>query len=188
MLKTTILAALFALCSSTVSAAAPKVAPVAKPTDQKILLSIELMKLMNIDQSMRSMEGQMRSMMEQQFESYSTCEAAKPVLHEFSTAFTDRMMSFMADDDMKVDMAAVYADVFTLEELQGIVDFYHSPLGKKMIDHMPELMQKSMLITQGRIKAMMPELQSLGEDYGARIRAAAKACPQTAESDESSTE
>ena len=53
---------------------------------------------------------------------------------------------------------------------------------------MPELMQRSMQITQGRMKSMMPELQALSEEYGARIEAAAKTCEQASEADEPSPE
>ena len=162
--------------------------PAASSTDEKITLSIELMRLMNVDQTMQSMQGQLRGMLEQQFESYSTCDAATPVVREFSDALTDRMMGYLTDESLKVDIAAIYADVFTVDELRGIVDFYHSPLGKKMMERMPELMQKTMLITQDRVKSMTPELQSIGEEYGARIRAAAKTCEQGSETTEPSRE
>ena len=164
-------------------------APTAKkPVDERIALSIELMQIMNFDQTMQSMQGQMRGMMEEQFKSYATCEAAQPVLREFSGKLSDRMMGYLTDENLKVDIAAVYADVFTVEELRGVVDFYRSPIGKKLVERMPELMQKSMGITQDRMKAMMPELKALGEEYGARIQAAAKTCEQAAGADETASE
>jgi hypothetical protein len=153
-----------------------------KPVDEKITLSIELLRLVNFDETMKGMQDQIRDMLEQQFDTYTTCEAARPVLREFSTEMTDMMMGTLNDEGMKVDVAAVYAEVFSVEELREINDFYRSPLGKKMIERMPELMQKSMMITQSRMKSMMPELQALGEDYAVRIRAAAKTCEQATES------
>jgi hypothetical protein len=167
-----------------VCGSAPAATAVAKPADERIALSIELMQIMNFDQTMQSMQGQMRGMMEEQFKSYATCEAAQPVLREFSGKLSDSMMGYLTDEELKVDIAAVYADVFTVEELRGIVDFYRSPLGKKLVERMPDLMQKTMVITQDRMKAMMPELQALGEEYGARIHAAAKTCKQAAEANE----
>ena len=183
MKKLFVPALLLLICGS--AAAAPSAA---KPVDEKITLSIELMQIMNFDKTMQSMQGQMRGMMEEQFKSYAACEAAQPVLEEFSGRLTDRMMGYLTDEELKVDIAAVYADVFTVEELRGIVAFYHSTLGKKMIERMPELMQRSMQITQGRMKSMMPELQALSEEYGARIEAAAKTCEQASEADEPSPE
>ena len=170
----------FVLFSFSAFAAAPAPAP----TDKKITLSIELMRLMKVDQTMQSMQGQVRGMMEQQFETYATCDAAQPVIREFSSEVTDELMSQLTDESLKVDIAAIYADVFTTEELQGIIDFYRSPLGGKMIERMPDLMQRSMQITQSRMKAMMPELQSLSEQYAPRIREAAESCEQATESPE----
>lgn len=182
-MKKLFVSALLLICGS--AAAAPSAA---KPVDEKIMLSIELMQIMNFDKTMQSMQGQMRGMMEEQFKSYAACEAAQPVLEEFSGRLTDRMMGYLTDEELKVDIAAVYADVFTVEELRGVVDFYRSPLGKKLVERMPELMQKSMVITQDRMKAMMPELQALGEEYGARIQAAAKSCEKAAGADETASE
>ncbi|SFN33959.1 DUF2059 domain-containing protein [Dokdonella immobilis] len=183
MKKLYVFALLLLICGS--AAAAPSAA---KPVDEKITLSIELMQIMNFDKTMQSMQGQMRGMMEEQFKSYAACEAAQPVLREFSGKLSDRMMDYLTDENLKVDIAAVYADVFTVEELRGVIDFYRSPIGKKLIERMPELMQKSMVITQDRMKAMMPELKALGEEYGTRIQAAAKTCAQGAEADETASE
>ena len=41
-------------------------------------------------------------------------------------------------------MAQVYANEFTEQELQGLVTFYKSPLGKKLIDAEPRAIQNSM--------------------------------------------
>ncbi|MGB0132521.1 DUF2059 domain-containing protein [Dokdonella sp.] len=188
MFRTRILVFLVALCAIPTLAVAEKTTPAAPPTDEKITLSIELMRVMNFDQTMRTMQSQMRGMMEQQFESFAKCPSAQPVMREYSGALTDQIMGNLMDESLKVDVAAIYADVFTVEELRGIVDFYHSPIGRKMVERMPELMEKSMLITQDRVKAMVPELESLSERYASRIREAAKTCEQDSDATESSTE
>jgi uncharacterized protein len=184
MLKNAVLFAALVTCGASAFAATLE----EKPVDEKITLSIELLQLVHFDDTIKNMQGQISAMLEQQFESYSTCESARPVLHEFSTELTEKMMGKLSDEGMKVDVAAVYADVFSVEELREINAFFKSPLGQKMIEKMPELMQKSMLITQSRMKSMMPELQSLGEQYGARIRAAAKTCEQVSDTTGSSSE
>ncbi|MEZ5522695.1 MAG: DUF2059 domain-containing protein [Dokdonella sp.] len=145
MKKLFVPALLLLICGSAAAASSA-----AKPVDEKITLSIELMQIMNFDKTMQSMQGQMRGMMEEQFKSYAACEAAQPVLENFGR-LTDRMMGYLTDEELKVDIAAVYADVFTVEELRGIVVKLSCTLGKKMIERMPELMQRSMQITQGRM-------------------------------------
>jgi hypothetical protein len=53
----------------------------------------------------------------------------------------------------------VYADVFSEEEITGIVAFYKTPIGHAMLDKMPLLMSKSMEISQRRMAGLMPEIQ-----------------------------
>jgi len=44
-----------------------------------------------------------------------------------------------------VDAAAqIYATHFTEAELKGLLDFYHSPLGQKMLDQEPKVMDETM--------------------------------------------
>jgi len=49
-------------------------------------------------------------------------------------------------DGLMGPMKEVYDQTFTLEELQGLIRFYQTELGQKLINDMPALMQKSMMI------------------------------------------
>lgn len=52
----------------------------------------------------------------------------------------------------------IYDKYFTLEELQGLSDFYGTPLGKKTITVMPSLMQESVRIGIRFGEAMGPRI------------------------------
>jgi hypothetical protein len=171
-----VLAAGFALVSSLAFADAPKT----KPEDAKTKLAIELMQITHYDKTMQAMQGQVRTMMEKQFDSFAKCDAALPVIRQFSGAIGEKVSVVFGSEELKVDIASVYAEVFSEDELKEIIEFYQSPLGRKLLDRMPDLMQKSMQISQDRVKSMMPELEKLGEEYGARIHEAAEACPASA--------
>jgi hypothetical protein len=125
---------------------------------------------------MQQMVGQMQAMMEKQYESYGTCPASSAVVHEMSAKIGEKVTGVLTSDAMKVDIASVYAEVFSEDELRATIAFYTSPLGHKLLERMPELMQKSMQISQDRMKDVMPEVQKLGEEYGERIREAAATC------------
>ena len=68
------------------------------------------------------------------------------------------------------DIAAIYALNFTGEELDGLIAFYETPLGKKMIQKLPQLIQQSIVVGQswgervGReaIEKLMPKLREKG--------------------------
>ena len=44
-------------------------------------------------------------------------------------------------DQMLEEFATIYAQRFTVDELNAVVDFYKSPVGQKFIASTPELMQ-----------------------------------------------
>lgn len=51
-------------------------------------------------------------------------------------------------DELYSKMAVIYMESFTEEELDEILEFYNTPVGKKMVATTPELMQKGMEIGQ----------------------------------------
>jgi hypothetical protein len=175
MLWKVVLASGFAVVSSLAVADAPKT----KSEDAKTKLAIELMQISHYDRIMQAMQDQIRSTMEKQYDDYAKCDAALPIVREFSGMVGDKIATSFGSEEMKVDVASAYAEVFSEDELRGIIEFYQSPLGAKLLEHMPELSQKSVQISQDRMKSMMPEFKQLGEEYGARIREAAETCKST---------
>ncbi|MGN7610765.1 DUF2059 domain-containing protein [Magnetococcales bacterium HHB-1] len=62
----------------------------------------------------------------------------------------------------------LYHKYFTADELKWLNQFYKTPLGKKIISQMPQLMQESMAISRRWSQNLMPKLQK-------RIKAGLKA-------------
>ena len=62
-------------------------------------------------------------------------------------------------DKMKEDYITLYADTFTEEELKGIIAFYKSPAGQAFIQKQPELMKRSMELSQKLMLKFMPAIQ-----------------------------
>jgi hypothetical protein len=59
-------------------------------------------------------------------------------------------------DDMIAEMVPIYAETYTLDEIRQLTAFYASPLGQKLQAKMPELMSRSMQISQ---RVLMPRIQ-----------------------------
>ena len=53
----------------------------------------------------------------------------------------------------------IYHKFFTLEELNGLLAFYKTPLGRKLIVAMPQLLQESMAAGQKWGETLTPEIQ-----------------------------
>jgi uncharacterized protein len=148
----------------------------AKAPDAKTELAIQLMQITNFDQTMATMRQQISTSIEQSMGIEASCVTSQPVFGEFTKALGDKLTDALTSADFKVDVASVYAETFDEQELRDIIAFYQSPLGKKMLAHMPELMQRSMQISQERIKAIMPDIQQISEHYQPLIQDAAKQC------------
>jgi hypothetical protein len=84
----------------------------------------------------------------------------KPVMK----AFFDKHMSWAA---LKTEMAQLYAEQFTEEELQDITKFYQSPAGKKMARLTPDLVAKGAGLGQARIQAHLGELEQMIQAFTA---------------------
>ncbi len=83
----------------------------------------------------------------------------------------DLVMKEMSWDKLKGDYISIYAETFTEEELKGAIKFYKSPIGKKFIEKQPELMRKSMQISQKQMTTLMPKIQKLTEEMMDQITA-----------------
>ncbi len=76
-----------------------------------------------------------------------------------SSADLERTFSIIREnmpcDDMKQEMAGIYAEVFTATELKGIRDFFTSEVGQTFNSKQPELMRRSMEVSMKRVNAAM---------------------------------
>jgi len=73
---------------------------------------------------------------------------------------------------VKPGMVAIYEDTFTLPELEGTLAFYKSPAGQAMIAKLPQVMSKTMALTQESIKDLAPRIQQITADAAAKMKQA----------------
>jgi hypothetical protein len=67
-------------------------------------------------------------------------------------------------DRIKPLFTDIYAEVFTVEELEGLIEFYESPIGQKFIAKQPELAAASMRHMQGLMQDIMPKIQKKAQE------------------------
>ena len=66
----------------------------------------------------------------------------------------------------------LYADTYSEEEIDGILAFYKSPVGQKMLEMTPELSAGGMQIVEGRMGEFQPKIKALQEEYLKQMAAA----------------
>jgi hypothetical protein len=109
-----------------------------------------LLNLMDMDKIMAQSVDQMVTVQVKQNPSIAPFE-------QQMKAFLNKYMSWAS---MKADMVKLYADEFTEPELKELTVFYQTPVGRKTVQKMPQLLAKGAEIGQKRIQDHLPELQA----------------------------
>lgn len=105
---------------------------------------------------MPMMDGLTDAMLEQKLSELELPEAKKPaVAKALKAAIADTMDEVMIGK-MATALQPALAETFTDEELQAMVDFYESPVGRSIIAKMPAFGQ----VSGGAMAKLMPEMQA----------------------------
>jgi hypothetical protein len=82
-------------------------------------------------------------------------------------------------EKMKDEYINLYAETFTDAELKDIITFYKTPAGQAFIKKQPDLMKRSMEVTQKRMAEIMPKIQAMTKELEESIRPSAPPQPAT---------
>jgi hypothetical protein len=64
---------------------------------------------------------------------------------------------------LEPQMIQAYSQTFSQEEIDGMINFYATPIGQAVLSKTPALMQSVSAITQERMKTMLPKLQDIAK-------------------------
>lgn len=137
-------------------------------------LAEELITLMKVDETIKQgMEMSRKAMMmqTQQLAGRMSDPAQLEKIRAHQDKVMDLIESEMSWDRIKGQYVELYAAIFTESELQGLIEFYRSPVGQAFIRKQPELMQRSMDLNQRMMMQLQPKLMHMMKD------AALKAAP-----------
>jgi hypothetical protein len=109
-----------------------------------------------------------------QVESAGGTPESKATALELMNRLADQIGQRMDWQKLKPEYVKLYAEVFTEEEIEGMVAFYKTPAGHAMIEKMPALLSKSMEIGQRQMAGIMPEIQKAVEDLKQKNKDARK--------------
>jgi hypothetical protein len=84
-----------------------------------------------------------------------------PQLVAHSAAIKLFVTKYVNWPSLKDDMIALYVQAFTEDELKQLTTFYHSPIGQKAADKMPELANAGAQLGITRLRANSAELREI---------------------------
>ena len=108
-----------------------------------------LLNLMDMDKLMAQSVDQMLQLQIKQ----------NPAIAQFEPQMKTFLNKYMSWASMKGDLVSIYVSEFTEQELKDLTAFYQTPLGKKTVQKMPQLMSKGAELSQKRMQEHLPELQ-----------------------------
>lgn len=165
---------------STAATANPTAAAGAKAT---LADAEEVLRKMDFERMMTRMMDQQKAAMVDMPRQMSRGAGANGVDREEMAAFQKKTMDVLFEAmnfaEMKGDMAKLYSEIFTRDELRGLSDFYSTPAGQAMVDKQPEVAQKLNALMMPRMMAAMPKVQAMGREFAAE-QAAKRAASQPA--------
>lgn len=120
---------------------------------QRRTVAHELVQITTADAVMTPMVDAIWPTLEAQITAGSP-NADKAVLAALKDAFAAELLSTMAD--VVDDFAGLYANAFTLDELNAIVAFYRSGPGSKLIAEQPKVMDEMLPKLTAKLQTSLP--------------------------------
>lgn len=123
----------------------------------------EMLTITHVDRVMAQMLDQMKRSVTTQVAKMDIPENSKASAVEMQRKMIDLIADRMSWDRAKPKFVQLYDETFTEADIDGILAFYKSPAGQRMLEKMPELMQKSMAVGQELVGNIAPEIQRMME-------------------------
>ncbi len=86
-------------------------------------------------------------------------------VEKFLRKTTEIVEKYMRWESVKQSYINIYSDVYSNEELKALIEFYRTPLGKKVLDNMQELTQKTMILVEEQQIFATAELAKFIADF-----------------------
>lgn len=153
----------FAACLLAVPVFSQTPAPSPNAPSPKTAKIERMMELTNSQSNVDQMTAQILKMLPSAVPPNLSPEA-KAKFEEIQRKSVDLIKRQMSWQRMRPQYAKLYEDLFTPEELDGMIAFYESPAGQSMLKKMPELVQRSMMLGQSAFNEIIPELQRLQKE------------------------
>lgn len=154
-MKNLLLSILLLLSLPALISRAQEAAPTARPDIDELLTVSRVQKMYD------DMFGRMKTMMGASAKQFSPSAEASANIKAIQDKTFDLVESEMSWDKVKGEYTRIYAEVYTPEEVRGLIAFYKTPTGQAFLDKQPILMQKTMEMTQKMMADIGPKLQAM---------------------------
>ncbi|MCP3965441.1 MAG: DUF2059 domain-containing protein [Lentisphaerae bacterium] len=96
------------------------------------------------------------------------------IANKVNSQVLDMVRKEFSWDNFKDDFMKIYANVYTLDEMQKMTEFFQSKTGQAFLDKSPMVQQQMMPLVQKKVMALIPKVQKLTKECMAKEMKAAK--------------
>lgn len=135
----------------------------------------ELISLVQGSKLFESMVAQMDSMIDASMKQAAQGREVTPEQQKVLDDTRAKMVALVKEtlnwDSLEPRMVEIYQKSFSQFEMDGMLKFYKSPVGKAVLAKMPVVVQNSMQIMQGVTADMLPKIQQIVQEAAAQVKA-----------------
>jgi uncharacterized protein len=135
----------------------------AEETGTKTAVAEKLVDLFHMEKMYDQLLDQMKNsdiaMMEAMFEEKGASEEILKSYRESAEQTLNVVKKSFPWEKMKSMLVKAHAEVYTVEEMKALADFYKTPIGQKCIEKQPQLSASIMQNAQKFMMEMMPKIQ-----------------------------
>lgn len=132
----------------------------AQPTFEsvKVLLEVTEAEAM-IDQAYEYVESFVRQGIAQQTEGRTLTDEQRRAFELAPVRIVEVMKKELSWSTLQPIYIAIYQESFSQSEIDGLIEFYKSPIGQSFVSKMPQVMNRSMQTMQVQMQALMPKIK-----------------------------
>ncbi len=145
------------------------------PTDSHKAAALKLLEVTHTAELLNQTAAQMTGMFSAMSQRPDISEPQKKTIQSYQQKASELLKTELTWDKLKDEFVALYTEVYTENELLELTKFYETPLGKKMLAKTPELMARSMQISQKHVQLLVPKMQQLMMQMGKELSTQAPA-------------
>ena len=145
--------------------------PAAPPSDQSINQLLQLTKVdKHMDSVLTQMEGAMKASLQQATKGKPLSAEEQAVLDRQQAKMAGIMKEELSWDKVKDQYVQAYREMFSQEEIDGLIAFYQTPAGQSLVSKQPELAKRTMAILQQRMAPVMQRIQKMSEETALELK------------------
>ena len=164
---------LLAALSLSLLALGAKAAPPTDASIERLLEVLQAKKLM--DEKAKQVQAEIAPKLQSMVEGKSVSPEKRKALDALGARYTEKMIALVAEGlswkNLQGALSQIYREVYTQDEVDGLITFYESPVGKSYVEKMPVALQKSVNLVQAKMLPAASKIEIIAQELLAEVQA-----------------